>query len=303
VLESEVDGRRVALLPRTLVGRGELSHLRIDALGVSSEHAAVYYINGEWRVRDLGSRNGTWLADERLEVGVSCSLRVGDTVRFGNQDSRFTLVLDAPAGPCAREKGGGFSSGAKMSLWLPSEEHPMARVYLSEGQWLMETVEGPTQVSDGEVVSVGAREFELLLPRADAAESGDGQVSTLEVLEGTPLKLTFRVSQDEEHVALKAKHGHRTVDLGARAHNYLLLMLARRRQEDTESGVASAEAGWIYANEMMEALRLERSAFNVQIWRALQVFKQNEMHGSEVIERRKDAGQLRLGVAEFSIES
>lgn len=51
------------------------------------------------------------------------------------------------------------------------------------------------------------------------------------------------VSRDEEHIEAVAFAGVRCLDLQARAHNYLLLVLARQRLADREAGLPEAEQG------------------------------------------------------------
>jgi S1-C subfamily serine protease len=56
---------------RVRVGRGAGVDLRLDPdrdLAVSAEHAEFYFEANEWLVRDLGSRNGTWIDGSRIEA-------------------------------------------------------------------------------------------------------------------------------------------------------------------------------------------------------------------------------------------
>jgi hypothetical protein len=109
------------------------------------------------------------------------------------------------------------------------------------------------------------------------------------------------VSRDEEHVSFKACLGSRTIDLGARTHNYTLLVLAQRRREDELRGVAASEAGWVYSRDLFDMLRANREAVNLLLWRATQSFKKAGLPGEQLIERRLDSGQIRLGIEEFTI--
>ena len=62
-----------------------------------------------------------------------------------------------------------------------------------------------------------------------------------------------------------------------------------------------SECGWVHAQELREALRLDRLALNLQLWRATQAMKRAELPAERLIERRLDAGQLRIGFAELVI--
>lgn len=97
VLESTVGDRRFSLAGRDalIVGRDPVSDLPILDPAVSRRHAELRTDEHEpvVHVTDLGSRNGTWINNARVNRGV---LRAGDTVSFGTVS--FTLRA-APATP------------------------------------------------------------------------------------------------------------------------------------------------------------------------------------------------------------
>ena len=72
---------------KLLVGRTTDCDIALDARSAASRHhAEIYSANGEWRIRDLGSMNGTLLNEERIEDAV---LSPGDSVGIG--DSIFVV--------------------------------------------------------------------------------------------------------------------------------------------------------------------------------------------------------------------
>jgi HD-GYP domain-containing protein (c-di-GMP phosphodiesterase class II)/pSer/pThr/pTyr-binding forkhead associated (FHA) protein len=75
----------------SILRAGRLATLEIvlDDTSVSRRHAEVRATPSGWRVRDLGSTNGTYLNGNRLGPG-EWPLRVHDIVRFGN----VTIVVD-----------------------------------------------------------------------------------------------------------------------------------------------------------------------------------------------------------------
>src|ERR1041385_4860724 len=62
------------------IGRGERAGLRLVDGGSSRQHAEVFRMGALAFIRDLGSPNGTYLNDHRVEEAV---LRDGDQVRIG----------------------------------------------------------------------------------------------------------------------------------------------------------------------------------------------------------------------------
>src|SRR2546430_4718655 len=66
------------------VGRQAGAHLLIDEASVSRRHAVISYINRQYMVQDLGSTNGTFVNNERVELARPCIARPNDILRFGN---------------------------------------------------------------------------------------------------------------------------------------------------------------------------------------------------------------------------
>jgi two-component system cell cycle response regulator len=74
-------GRRHVLdQPEVVVGRSDAAAIQVDQELVSREHARVSVLGGTCRIQDLGSTNGTWVNDRRVE---EAELRDGDLVRVG----------------------------------------------------------------------------------------------------------------------------------------------------------------------------------------------------------------------------
>ena len=76
---------------RVTVGTLESNDVVVDADGVSRVHAALERFGDTWCVRDLGSRNGTFVNGERI-IGEH-ALHSGDEVVLG----RLRLVFHGPA--------------------------------------------------------------------------------------------------------------------------------------------------------------------------------------------------------------
>jgi hypothetical protein len=62
--------------------------VRIKDPRCSRRHASVYSRDGNWYARDLGSKNGTWLNEERVRDEVQLS--PGDLLRVGLSEFAFT---------------------------------------------------------------------------------------------------------------------------------------------------------------------------------------------------------------------
>ncbi len=64
-----------------VIGRSPSSTLVLEDEYASSQHARLTPADGHWWIEDLGSRNGTFVDDERLTTPRE--LNVGDIVRIG----------------------------------------------------------------------------------------------------------------------------------------------------------------------------------------------------------------------------
>jgi hypothetical protein len=65
------------------VGRDPTNSMVLSDIKVSRKHAVVRWEKGEFVVRDLNSRNGTFVNSQRIE---STGLSNGDVLRFGNTE-------------------------------------------------------------------------------------------------------------------------------------------------------------------------------------------------------------------------
>lgn len=295
VLRSVSTGRLVALPDRSIVGRSELAHLKLTSTVVSSEHAAIYFDGTQWKARDLGSRNGTFVQGSQLPKGRSQALKRDTTISFGALDElvTWTLVSAEPPGPAAVSPNGDLLEGGTGSLWLPNLEHAEFHVASSQGCWLLSGRDGTIAITSETDVPVAGCVWRLYLP---PVERLDGSRSdTTRETQPTDLSLHFDPSLDREHVRLVAQWGDKRASLGARAFSQALLALAYHRIEDEARGVPAAEVGWVYSDTLRDELNLQREALNLHIWRAIQHFGKAGLPAERLVERRRDTQQIRLG--------
>lgn len=82
ILESEITDQRVfPLYQRLTIGRHSTNDIPLPDRKVSKRHAVVGRVKGQIVVKDLGSRNGTFVNGERVEKAV---LANGDRVKVGS---------------------------------------------------------------------------------------------------------------------------------------------------------------------------------------------------------------------------
>lgn len=85
-------------LPFT-IGRTSNNRLRLHNAHISRTHAVIEQVDGELRVADKGSRNGTYVNGVRVE---SAPLRDGDRLTFGGIELTFQALVETSAlsAPC-----------------------------------------------------------------------------------------------------------------------------------------------------------------------------------------------------------
>lgn len=82
ILTGKHRGARLNLPPRTVVvGRDEKCSVRLNTHEVSREHCTLRVDGERIHVKDLGSRNGTFIND--IEVKEESTLKAGDILRIG----------------------------------------------------------------------------------------------------------------------------------------------------------------------------------------------------------------------------
>jgi predicted component of type VI protein secretion system len=118
-----------------LIGRAKECALRAGSEAISRRHCAIVRSNGQVTVRDLGSRNGTYVNDERIAKEVP--LGVGDELRVGPLKFRIAAMSSAPAAEAA---------GSMPSREAKPGKQPAAKDVASAVQrTLSKTEEGTTE--------------------------------------------------------------------------------------------------------------------------------------------------------------
>jgi len=91
----EFDGTVYDLtLEKTSVGRSHTNTVVICDRFVSAKHCDILVNGSEVIVRDLGSRNGTFVNGRRLQ-NQQCGVKSGHIIAFGSVQARLEIELDA----------------------------------------------------------------------------------------------------------------------------------------------------------------------------------------------------------------
>jgi hypothetical protein len=286
-------GQVLALRHEHLVGRSRGCDLHVEERLASAVHATLRWVTSRWEVRDLGSRNGTFLDGQRVEG--ERSVPVGGTLAFGAPGEAWRLVDGAPPRPFAdRLDEAGFVEGGQELLALPSESELAATLLRTHEGWVVEREDGACAVADREVIEACGR-WRVHLPLA-SAERTDAALPQADLSDVT---LRIAVSRHEEHVEIEVVHRAGVIRVGAYAANELVLALARTRLDDPSP--SEADRGWIDTEVLSQMMGQSPSCVRQWIYLTRRRFEELGISdGAQIVERR--SREVRLGVARVRIE-
>jgi hypothetical protein len=306
-IQSVLDPRRCAMMRQTfLIGRDESCDLVLSRPAISKRQALICWDGQRWILRDLMSRNGTFVrargarAPGRVPGDLAVPLTLHDSLVFAEMDEEWTLVnVDMPRTLLAeegRERESIIVLDPTGVVALPSEDEVrfmMHRDRLS-GEWMLEEPGAdPRSVTDGELIGIDDRRFRLYIVEASDTQEANNAPATLTLAE---VELELLPAPDEESAALSLRAGRTNVNSGPHAHLYLLVHLARHRLKDARAGIAEDRCGWLSKDEVQSALGYGSTQhLTVDVFRCRKdIERLSVCNGAEIVER--EHGHLRIGV-------
>ncbi|XP_028829729.1 centrosomal protein of 170 kDa isoform X2 [Denticeps clupeoides] len=137
-------------LPREMifVGRDDCE-LMLQSRSVDKQHAVINYeaATDEHKVKDLGSLNGTFVNDVRIQEQVYTTLKMDDKLRFGYDTNLFTVVrgeLHVPEEALKHEK---FTSQLQLTKKVPEVGETLRCTDAKGAEGGVETVTKLTEAS------------------------------------------------------------------------------------------------------------------------------------------------------------
>lgn len=297
IIKNLETGEHIFLKSHHIFGRNrEKADTALKYKDVSQIHASIRWNGMEWQLTDF-SRNGTWIDGTRLISGENTRLKEGNVIRFSSiGESAWKLIdLNPPSNVLVPLHGSGPIIRLDRFYALPNEKKPDISLYISPaGEWVYENENGVTPIKNGDIISHPQGVWQFFY--ADPVDM------TLSKKIAKEIKFFFNVSVDEEHVFVKIHVDGNTIDLGERAHHYMLLTLARQRLKDAEEGADTETQGWLETELMADMLGIDPSHLNIQIYRSRKQINDalsELLNPPHVIERR--FGGLRFGYPTFQI--
>lgn len=255
---------RVLHLPTPVirVGRHPDNEVVLIDPYVSSAHALILHVGDTLVVRDLRSRNGTWINDQRL-VGEA-PVADGDLVRLGGdvalrlrnareiQPQAF-CVIDLGAGtmhPIQRDRAT-FGSRPDATILLRNAAAVEASMEISEdGEVWLIRAEGSEQLNPGDTFEVGRSSFRL----EEVEQSTSATWPVIRKVEYDYELVTSLDAPGGAYARLTDPSADLSRVVGAENRATVLFVLARRRLADLEVGLPKEDAGWMDDEEVMVAI-------------------------------------------------
>ena len=245
---------------------------------MSASHAAIRYVGSGWRLRDLGSTNGTWLNGAVASSEEDEALERGDLLCFGHPDGEaWELIDDGPPEAFV------WSAGRRQQVVAAGD-----RLEVPGGPALVSGVEGWVVEHDGDAGPLGngasvpgAEGWELWIPAPLSTRRVPFDLDGLEVL----LEL-----RGEEASLTIVQRGVR-LSFGCRRPWTLLYWLADERQGDPSQG------GWVALETLEARVGVGRKLLDMWAKRARDALAAHGVQGAEGIVEASGDGSRRIGVA------
>ena len=191
VLKGPNEGKEITIsVSKFFIGRGEDCHLRPKSDAISRHHCAIIITDSQIVIRDFGSKNGTFVNDQRVEnVAI---LNNGDKLIVGPLS--FKLVLDHSLGGTKQPKVQGVEDVAQRSASRNLEAGSSDDDSIAS--WLETSILEDMNIDDSDTVT---RQFKLedtnkieslveVEGSTDDAEEEDSTVDDSEVTSGKKRK-------------------------------------------------------------------------------------------------------------------
>ncbi|HWN69906.1 MAG TPA: FHA domain-containing protein [Haliangium sp.] len=293
-------GQPLTLAAHCLVGRSSSCTIRLNEAWISAEHARLTWRHQRWEVRDLGSRNGTFVNGVQVLHGRTVALTAGDEIAFGDEASSYRLIDASPPIALARRLDTGVTLLSQGNMLVfPSEDTPLVSVIEdASGRWIAESEGEIRTVRDGETVTVAGVPYMLHLPVQHASTQTRRKSAT----RVADIELHFRVSRNEEQVEVAVIARNEASLIPPRAHHYTFLTLARARLQDEGSATTPEPLrGWLRVDELCRMLAADENRLNVDICRIRHEIAALDVQDAAIIvERRR--GRVRVGAKRITIE-
>lgn len=282
----------------TLIGRSSLCGLHLTAEDVSKEHAMLRWTGARWELRDLDSRNGTFVNGHSLGPKQHRTVDIGTQLMFGAEEHWICIDATPPMPRATTIDEGELRTITAEQMLCFREGNCIDKLAYrnAQGQWLLEHQDGAELLRSGHELEHGGRRWRLYLPALDATTTFSNHPRNI-----LRAKLHFAVKPSE--VAVTVTIGAERFTLRKRSYHHLLLALARARLADAARGLDEDEAGWLEISKLMAMTGRDRNFINVNVCRARKRFVElGFVDAACIVERQLETDSIRIAVSQLQVE-
>ncbi len=288
--------------PLTL-GRAPGNDLVLTDDAISWHHAQLWIEGGRPWVRDLGSRNGTFVGGERVRgsqrLAATDTLRLGPTLELGLRGAtevlpaRFRVrhLVDEASSVRVSITGDRFRIGAGVDCDLRLDVGPprLATILLHDnGEIWVGTADGDWQVDAGQGFEVEGRHFRVVEETPDHAPTVDFNASSY------PYEVVLRTKGHGPHAVLS--EGPKELLLTGNR-GLLVYVLGQQLLDHRREKVQGADEGWCSTADVLVKVwgrgQATNNHLNVLVHRTRQHLEK-EGFDPWCIEKRRGAVRLRV---------
>ncbi len=125
-LQGPLDGRRWEIRDELIIGRGEDCQIQIDDRQVSRHHARLIQKNGKVVLEDLGSKNGTFLANKIIDHSVTLNdadtFQIAIIYKFVHYYSDATMPMEDFVSPLMNRNARLVVDEKSRRVWINDTE-------------------------------------------------------------------------------------------------------------------------------------------------------------------------------------
>lgn len=248
LFRKQTEKRHVTLNTTNAIGRSTYSHFVLEEASVSKKHATITWNGSNWILQDH-SRNGT-LINNKLVSNTSVVLHTGDLLKFGVLDNNCWEITDCSAPHSYLVNTSNNETIDLLECVAFPNDHSAEILFFKHGEtWVAETTKTNIQLSHNETYNFLNSSWRFYYN-----ESLDETLDTRSITEQAIFE--FELSPDEEQVSLSIVLNDLSINLGDRAHNHLLLALARKRLESNPNS-SKGNLGWTSIEALVTSLSKE----------------------------------------------
>lgn len=283
-------------------GRGADNSTKINIPDVSNKHATIFWQAKHWNIKDH-SRNGT-IINRNFIHNQAIRLNQDDLIKFGKDSSAEWKIedLSPPLSYLKSLMSDKLIILKEVYYALPDKRNPEIEFLRGNNQWTLRKNGKALHLEDLQTFELGNERWVFVKNNLSDETVDYGRIKN-------DALFAFRLSANQEQVRVKIIVEALEMDLGERSYNLMLLILARKRQEDIQAGYSPKNQGWMWVEHLTEQLskeelrEIDQYNLNVRIYRLKQQLLKLQPYGSQfvnIIERRR--GEVRFNHENIEIE-